>query len=108
DFMMDSVGVVEGKLLSVALIKFIGHAIGDGAGPGKPYLGDALGMLPGEQELIQNHRPHVLDLADDPWSVLVRRSAAHGDAFSVPGVNATQLVDDVQHIMAASFFTVGH
>ena len=108
DFMMNRVGVVEGKSLSIALIVFIGHAVGNGARPRKPYLGDALGMLPGEQELIQNHRPHVLYLADDPRRVLLRRSAAHGDAFPVAGVDASQLVDDVQHIVAAPFFAVGH
>ena len=40
--------------------------------------------------------------------VLLRRSASHGNAFPVAGVDAIQLVDDVQHIVAASFFTVGH
>ena len=37
------------------------------------------------------------------WAV----PAAHGDGFSVAGVNAIQFVDDVQHIVAASFFAVG-
>ena len=62
----------------------------------------------GEQELIENHGPAVLDLADDPGCVLLRRSPSHGNALSIVGVNAIQLVDDVQHVMAASFFTVGH
>ena len=87
---------------------FIGHTVGNGAGPWKAYLGDPPGVLLGEQKLIQKHGPVVLDLADDPRCVLLRRSASHGNAFPVAGVNAIQLVDDVQHIMAASFFTVGH
>ena len=45
DFMMDRVGVVKGKLLAIALIIFIGHAIGDGAGPGKADFGDAVRVL---------------------------------------------------------------
>ena len=56
DFMMDGVGVVEGKLSSIAPVIFIRHAISDGAGPRKADLGDALGVLLREQKLLQNQR----------------------------------------------------
>ena len=54
NFMMNRVGVVIGELLSIACIVFICDTVGDGAGTRKAYLGDALGVLLGEQELIQN------------------------------------------------------
>ena len=54
DFVMDGVGVVEGKLSSIAQLIFIGHTVGNGAGPGKAYLGDAFGVLLREQKLVQN------------------------------------------------------
>ena len=73
DFMMDGVGVVEGKLLSIAPIIFIGHAVGNGAGPGKPYLGDALGMLLREQKLLQNQRLLVAQFSDYTRGVLLRQ-----------------------------------
>ena len=106
--MMNRVGVVIGKLLSIALIKFICYTVGNGAGPGKAYFGDALGMLLREQKLIQNHWLLVLYFADYTRGVLLGSSTSHGDGFSVTGVNAIQFIDDMQHIVAASFFAVGY
>ena len=101
-------GVVVSELLSVAVIVFVRDAIGDGTGPGKAYLCDALRMLPGEQKLVQDHGPLVFDLADDAWGILLRSSVSHGNALPVAGFHTIQFVDDVQHVMAASFFSVGH
>ena len=61
DFMMNRVGVIEGKLPAIALIVFIRHAVGNGAGPGKADLGDTPGVLLREQKLLQNQRPLVAE-----------------------------------------------
>src|SRR5450631_1681699 len=105
--MMNRVGVVVGKLLAIALIVFIGHTVGDGAGPREAHFGDSLGVLLREQKLIQNHWLLVLYFVDDTRRVLLGGSAAHGNGFSVTGVDPVQSINDVQHVVPASFFAVG-
>ena len=56
NFMVNRIGVVEGELLSITAIVFIGHAIGDGARPGKAYFGDALRMLLRERKFVEDER----------------------------------------------------
>ena len=106
--MMNRVGVVIGKLLSIALLIFVGYTVGNGAGPWKAYLGDPPGVLLREQKLIQNHWLLMLYFADYTRGVLLGSSGSHRDRFSVNGVNAVQFIDDMQHIVAASFLAVGH
>src|SRR5450432_1809638 len=106
--MMDRVGVVESEALSIAFVIFICHAVGDGAGPGKAYFWDALGVFPRKQELVQNHRLLMLDFTDDARSVLLRSSGAHRNRFEVDSVNSAQLIDDMQNVVAAPFLTVGN
>ena len=106
--MTNRIGVVKGKLLSIAPIIFIRYTVGNGAGTGKAYFGVALGVLLGEQELIQNDRLLMLYFSDHTRGVLLCRSRSHRDRFSVKGVNAIQFIDDMQHVVAASFFAVGH
>src|ERR1700730_16092268 len=50
----------------------------------------------------------MLYFADDTRGVLLGRSRAHRNGFSVRGGDAVQFIDDMQHIVAASFFAVGH
>ena len=50
----------------------------------------------------------MLYFADYPRSILLGSSSAHGNGFAVDGVDAAQLVDDMQHVVAAPFFTIGH
>ena len=105
---MNRIGVVISELLSITLIVFIGDTVGNGTGPGKAYLGEAPGVLFREQELVQNHWLLILYLADYTRGVLLGSSGSHGDAFSVAGIDTVQSIDDVQYVVAASFFAVGH
>src|ERR1700674_6013012 len=106
--MVNRVGVVKGKLLSIALIIFIRYTVGNGARPRKAYFGNPLSVLLRKQKLIENHRLLMLYFANDTRSVLLGSSGSHRDGFSVTGVNTFQFVDDMEHIVAASFFAVGH
>ena len=84
DFMTNRVGVVERKLLSIALIMFIRHAVGDGAGPGKADLCDALGVFLGEQKLLQQPAaPRARYFADYPRRVLLGSACSHRNGLAV-------------------------
>ena len=50
----------------------------------------------------------MLYFADDTRSILLGGSGSHRDGFSVTSVNTFQFIDDMQHIVASSFFAVGH
>ena len=108
NFMANRIGVVEGELLSITAIVFIGHAIGDGARSGKAYFGDALRMLPREQKLIEHQRLFVAQLPNDTRGVLRRGACAHRDRLAALGIDTVQTIDDMQHIVPAAFFAVGH
>ncbi len=49
----------------------------------------------------------MLYFADYTRSILLSSSSAHRNRFSVNGVNSVQLIDDMEHIVPAPFFTIG-
>ena len=105
--MVNRVGIVKRQLFSITVVILIRDTVGNGAGAGQGYFGNALGVLLREQKFVQHQRLPVLYLADHTRGVLARGSAAHRDRFQLDGIDAIEFVDDVQHVVAASFFAVG-